>query len=133
MAAAGFRAAALALACTACTSIAVDARTFEGTRWRVTGIDGRATPASGEYRLEFRKGQISGRFGCNGWGGTYAVAGGTLRASDVRSTLMGCPQPAASFEREGMAILQQPMHWIWTKTRLTLSNSIGSIRLERAH
>jgi hypothetical protein len=48
MAAAVFRIAALALACAACTSIAVDARTFEGTRWRVTAIDAKPTPAKGD-------------------------------------------------------------------------------------
>ena len=132
MAAAGFSTAALALACAACTSIAADARTFDGTRWHVTAIDGRATPATGDYHVEFKSGEISGRFGCNGWGGTYAVRGETLTASQVRSTLMACAEPAMSFESQGLAVLREPMRWTWIAgTKLMLSNSAGSIALER--
>ena len=132
MAAAVCRAVALALACAACSSIAVDARTFEGTRWRVTAIDGQATPANGDYRMEFQQGQIGGRFGCNGWGGRYSVAGETLTASEVRSTMMACAEPAMTFESRGLAVLQQPMRWTETAGgKLTLSNGAGSIALER--
>ena len=131
MAAAVFRAAALALACAGCTTVAVDGRTFEGS-WRVTTIDGWATPAAGNYRMEFKDGRISGRFGCNGWGGTYAVAGATLTAGQVNSTMMACPEPAMSFEKRGLAVLGQPMRWTWTgKRKLTLTNRAGSIGLER--
>lgn len=132
MAAAGFRATALALACAACTSIAVDARTFEGTRWRVTAIDGQPTPAAGDYRVEFHGRGIGGRFGCNGFGGSYAVIGDIMTAGEVRSTMMGCPEPAAGFETRGFAVLRLPMHMEWATGRhLTLSNSAGSIELER--
>ena len=132
MAAAAFRTAVLALACAACTSIAVDERTFEGTSWRVTAIDGRATPANGEYRMEFKGGQISGRFGCNGWGGSYAVTGATLTASQVRSTLMACPEPGMSLESQGLAVLLQPMRATESgNATLMLSNSAGSIELKR--
>jgi heat shock protein HslJ len=132
MAAAVFRATALALASAACTTIAADARTFEGTRWHVTAIDGKATPATGDYRMEFNTGEISGRFGRNGWGGSYAVKGETLTASQVRSTLMACPEPAMSFESRGLAVLREPMRVTWMAgTKLTLSNSAGSIAMER--
>ena len=132
MAAAVFRVASLALACAACTTIAADARMFDGTRWHVMAIDGKPTPATGDYHVEFKAGEISGRFGCNGWGGTYAVRGETLTASQVRSTLMACPEPAMSFESEGLAVLRQPMRLTGIAgTELTLSNSAGSIALER--
>jgi heat shock protein HslJ len=131
MAAAVFRPAVLALACAACTSVVADARTFEGTSWRVTAIDGQPTPAAGDYRIEFRNGEIGGRFGCNSWGGHYAVAGETIVASQVIATQMGCGDPAGTFESEGFAILRQPMHLTWAGEKLTLSNSAGSIGLER--
>ena len=134
MGAAGFRAAALALACAACTSIAADARTLDGTHWRVTAIDGRATPAAGDYHIEFRSGQISGRFGCNGWGGSYAVARETLTTDRIVSTMMACSDPPASFESQGLAVLREPMHLSWAaEQKLTLSNSAGSIELDRTH
>lgn len=132
MAAAGFRAALIALAGAACTSIAADARTFEGTRWHVTAVNGRATPATGDYRIEFKAGGIGGRFGCNAFGGRYSVVNDRLVARDVASTLMGCPEPVASFETQAFATLNQPMQMIWSSGRqLTLSNDAGSIALEQ--
>src|SRR5699024_8106866 len=128
MAAAVFRAAALALACSACTTIAADARTLDNTRWHVTALNGRATPAAGEYRMEFKDGQIGGRFGCNGWSGSYVVAGETLTATQVRSTMMACAEPAMGFESQGLSVLQHPMRWAETDGgKVTLSNGAGSI------
>jgi putative lipoprotein len=131
MAAAVFKAAALAFACAACTSIATNSLTFEGTSWRVTAIDGRATPADGGYMIEFSSGRISGRFGCNRWSGVYAVSGEMLTAIQVASTKMACPEPAMAFENQGLAILGQPARLKWTSSRkLTLVNEAGSIALE---
>ncbi len=132
MAAAGSRFALLAaLLCASCTSIAADARSFEGTRWHVTAIDGRPTPTSGDYRVEFKSGGIGGRFGCNHFGGRFSVKGETLIAREIRSTLMACSDPAASFEGAGFAVINQPMRINWSSGRhLTLSNAAGSIELE---
>ena len=132
MAAAGFKAAALALACAACTSVMADERTLDGTRWHVTAVDGRATPATGDYHVHFTRNEISGRFGCNGFGGRYAIVGDIITAGEIRSTLMGCPEPAASFESRGFAVLNRPMQMRWTSGRqLTLSNGAGSVELQR--
>jgi heat shock protein HslJ len=134
MVAAGSRVALTALLCAACTSITVDARTFEGTRWHVTAINERATPATGDYHVEFKGGQIGGRFGCNSFGGRYSVAGDRLTANNVRSTMMACSNPAASLESAGFAVLNQPMRWTWvTGKKLTLSNAAGSIKLVRSY
>ena len=132
MGAAASRAALLALSCAACASVAVDGRTFADTSWRVTAVNGQPTPRTGDYRIDFRAGTIGGRFGCNQFGGRYAVEGDTLVAAEIASTLMGCPEPAASFEGAGLRVLGQPMRWTWTAgTKLTLSNGSGSISLER--
>jgi heat shock protein HslJ len=122
---------ALALAGAACTSIVVDSRSFEGTRWHVSAIDRVPTPASGDYRVEFRNGHISGRFGCNSWGGAYSASGEALGATRIIATQMGCPEPAMSFERNGFAILSQPVRVTFEgERRLLLSNGKGSILLE---
>jgi heat shock protein HslJ len=132
MVAAGSKAALLALCLAACTSIAADQRTFEGTRWHVASVNGRSTPATGDYSMQFANGQMSGRFGCNHFGGPYSTSRDLLVARDVASTLMGCPEPAASFERDGFAILQLPMRMDWgAEGSLTLSNTAGSIGMER--
>ena len=132
MAAAVFRIAALALLSTGCTSIAADQRTFEDTTWRVMAVDGRATPPSGDYSMRFTGRDLGARFGCNHIGGRYHVAGETLTATEVRSTLMGCPEPASTFERDGLAVLGSPMRISWgSGNRLMLSNAAGSISLQR--
>src|SRR5687767_5916802 len=88
---------ALLLTLAGCTSVAPDERSFGGT-WRVAAVNGQATPATGDHRIEFTGNRIGGRFGCNSFGGTYAVAGEVMTFGEIASTLMGCPEPAASFE-----------------------------------
>lgn len=133
MAAAGFRTGLLALACASCTSVTASQASFDGTRWHVVAINGNATPTIGDYSIQFTQGNVGARFGCNHIGGRYSAVGDTLRTFDIRSTLMGCPEPAATFEHQGSAVLTSPMRIAWFgKARLTLSNSNGSIALERA-
>ena len=116
----------------ACTTVAATPLTFEDTNWQVTAIDGQSTPVSDAYRVQFDDGRIGGRFGCNSFGGNYAVTGDTMTAVDVISTLMGCPEPAATFEQQGLAVLQQPMRIDWqSDQQLVLSNGAGSIALQR--
>ena len=125
--------AAAALLAAGCTSVHSTSSTFERTQWRVTAINGQPTPGTDSYRLEFRGGQAGGRFGCNQFGGPYRVAGETMILGDVASTLMGCPEPAATHESQGFAVLRQPMRIDWRSDRqLTLSNSAGSLALERS-
>jgi len=120
------------LATAACaTSILPDERTFDGTRWHVTAISGQPTPA-GDYNVQFAGHAISGRFGCNGFGGSYVILGDIMNAGDIRSTMMACPGAAASFESRGFAILRLPMRMSWASgTQLTLTNGAGSIALQR--
>jgi heat shock protein HslJ len=133
MAAAVYRGTALALACAACTAVNVDARTFENTRWHVSAINGRATPARESYSMLFHHNHALGaRFGCNSIGGTYRASGETLTVTGATMTLMGCPEPAASFESQGLSVLRLPMHIDWRSgASLRLANSAGSIELER--
>jgi heat shock protein HslJ len=119
------------LASAACTSVMPDERTFNGTRWHVTAISGQPTGA-GDYNVQFAGNAISGRFGCNGFGGKYVILGDIMNAGDVRSTMMGCSEPAATFESRGFAIMRLPMQMSWVSgTQLTLTNSAGSIALQR--
>ena len=132
MAAAGCRSVLIALLCGACTSVAPDVRTFEKTRWRVVAVNGQATPAAGDYQIAFENGEVGGRFGCNQFGGRYSVAGETIIVREVASTLMGCPEPAATFESAGLRVLGAPLRWTWVAgLKLTLSNEAGSLQLER--
>jgi len=132
MAAAGFKLLILALACASCTSVTARQATFDGTRWHVATVNGQATPSAGDYSMQFVRGTVSARFGCNLIGGRYSALGDTLRTFEIHSTLMGCPEPAATFERQGSLVLTSPMRISWTgETGVTLSNSNGSIDLVR--
>ena len=103
-----------------------------GTNWRVVSVNGRATPAQGDYSMRFESGgRVGARFGCNSMGGDYRMVGGTLIVSNLASTLMGCPDPAMSFEGQGGAILGQPMQVAFTSNeRMYLSNAAGAITLD---
>jgi heat shock protein HslJ len=126
---------AVALASAGCAPVA-DAIPPQGAsvegRWQVVEIKRRATPASDLYRISFDNGQLGARFGCNHMGGRYRQSGAVIHAGDIASTLMGCPEPAATFERDGGAILAQPMSVSWTgRDRLELSNRAGGMKLVR--
>lgn len=97
-------------------------------------VNGRPTPSTGDYAIRFEQsGGVGARFGCNAMGGRYRMSGDRLTVSDLASTLMGCPEPAATFEREGAAILSQPMQVSFTSNeRMGLTNEAGSITLDPA-
>ncbi|HUP68127.1 MAG TPA: META domain-containing protein [Sphingomicrobium sp.] len=78
--------------------------------WRVFSVNGHETPAIGDYSIRFADGRVSARFGCNMMGGSYRVEGGLILIGDLAQTLMGCPEPAETFERTGREILSRPMH-----------------------
>lgn len=105
-----------------------------GTKWHVVSVNGRQTPPKGDYSIRFGSDSAFGaRFGCNAMGGDFRIAGGTLTVEHLISTLMGCGEPSASFESQGSAILQLPMQVAFTSMgRMSLSNSAGSIALDRA-
>lgn len=93
----------------------------------------QATPQTGDYRITFDNGQIGARFGCNHMGGRYRQSRNVLHAAQITSTLMGCPEPAATIERDAGLILAQPMSMSWINAdRLELTNRAGGIKLARA-
>lgn len=125
-----------ALAITGCAPVAhgipPKGATVEGTRWQVIEIKRQATPASDLYRISFERGQLGARFGCNHMGGQYRQVGSTIHAGQIASTLMGCPEPAGTFERDAGLILAQPMAISWiSRDRLELSNRAGGMKLVR--
>lgn len=115
-----------------CTSIHATDATFEDTRWQVTAIGGQPVPRSDSYRLSFADGRIGGRFGCNSFGGPYQVSGESVVVGDIATTLIGCPEPAATHEAKALSVLGAPTRIDWSSgNRLTLRNARGSIALER--
>jgi uncharacterized membrane protein len=102
---------------------------LSGTNWRVVAINGTRTPASNFY-INFMPDRISAKFGCNSLGAGYTQAGNVVDAGAVMATRMACPD--MSFEKQGSAILADPMTISGVGNQLTLSNRAGSIDLVRA-
>ena len=76
-------------------------------------------------------GRFGARFGCNSMGGDYALRGDVLTVRNLASTLMGCPEPAGTFEREGAAVLGQAMRIAFASNeRMFLNNAAGAIALD---
>ena len=101
-----------------------------GTSWTIASINGAAPTAQRKAELRFTDDRISGNAGCNGFGGGYTVAGGTLTATQIISTKMACLGPGMDQENAAFKILGQPM----TITRqndgsLTLSDAAGTMTL----
>jgi heat shock protein HslJ len=133
MDAAACRLAVAALFCAGCTSIHADQRTFEGTSWHMTAINGVRTPPYRvwPYRLWFGGGTMRGVI-CNNFQAPYIVGDGLIQLSGMQNTERGCDGATMQFEESAFAILRRrPMRMSWVSSRkLTLSNGAGSIDLE---
>jgi heat shock protein HslJ len=113
-----------------CTSVHATQRTFAGTQWRVTAIDGQPLMAD---IIRFGTDSVEGGLGCNSFGGFFRVANGWLLLTRARTTERGCVDPdVAAAEERAFAIIGRPMAIRWhSAQRLTLSNEAGSLSLHR--
>ena len=104
---------------------------LDRTRWRVVSINGRPTPRTADFSMQFEDGRLSAKFGCNGMGASYTQNGATLDAGPVMGTKMACPD--MSWETQGGAILGQMMTVrIIDRNRVTLDSSAGTLELARS-
>lgn len=73
--------------------LAAQPRALDGTAWTLASLPGHATLA-GEPTLRFEDGRLTGRDGCNNFGGPYSAEGESFRvAGTLVSTQMACPEP----------------------------------------
>ena len=115
-----------------CGGEAVAPTSLAGTNWRVAAVNGRATPATGEYYMQFEPARVGAKLGCNGLGADYTQTANILDLGPVVGTRMACAD--MSFETQGSAILDKPMTMSWSGgDRLTLSNAAGRIELVRSY
>lgn len=74
---------------------------LEGTEWRFVEVAGASVPAAVVATLRVRGNHISGRAGCNSYGGSYRVADdGSVSFSQILSTKMACLEPAGAMQVE---------------------------------
>ena len=104
-----------------------------GRSWKFERVAGRAVPAGYEATLAFDRGRVSGRAGCNGFGGRYRRAGARLRFSEIASTLMGCERDGAQ-PPDLLRVLHRTRFQRRTADRLLLLGARGRTlaRLARA-
>ena len=107
--------------------------TLAGTSWSVVSVNGRPVPGGSDYYVQFSDRTLSAKFGCNAMGGAYAVNGDHLSVANLEQTLMGCPEPAATFESQGSAVLRSNVRVEKIGgERLRLVSEAGTIELRRA-
>lgn len=93
-----------------CGEAFVEPVNFTNTHWRITAVDGRTAPADGPYRLDFTDTRLSGRAGCNSFGGSYRLDGDRLTAGPLIATRMAClGGDAMRNEAAALRILRGPV------------------------
>lgn len=104
-----------------------------GTSWTVVAINGRPTGGGPNYYLRFSGNDVAAKFGCNSIGGTYRQNGDHISTGELSQNLMGCPEPAATFEEQGSTILSGNMRVeALSGRRIRLVSEAGEIDLDRA-
>lgn len=80
--------------------------------WRLARLGGAETPASIITGIEIAAdGRVSGRGGCNGFGGNATIRGRTIRFSRMVSTMMACAPEAMEQERRFLKALERVQRW----------------------
>ena len=107
--------------------------TLANTSWSVVSVNGKPVPAGGDYYVQFSDNRLSAKFGCNGMGGAYRLNGDHLSVANLEQTLIGCPEPAATFEREGSTLLRSNVRVERIGgERMRLVSEAGTIELRRS-
>ena len=116
-----------------CGGGTIAASTLAGTSWTVVSVNGKPAPGGGDYYVRFSERQISAKFGCNSMGGDYRLNGDHLAVGNLQQTLIGCPEPSATFEREASVLFRSNIRIEKIGgERLRLVSESGTIELRRA-
>jgi heat shock protein HslJ len=92
-------------------AVAEPARPLLGTAWKLDtvvdpGGSASSVPTGVTATISFSNdGKVSGRTGCNTFGGTATVAGNQVTFSDLVSTRRACSGPAGSLEADLMHVM----------------------------
>lgn len=113
---------------------AAPAAALDGGEWRVFEIGGQGVVADSAPTLQFAAGRLSGTSGCNRFMGGYVLGtdGGSLRAEQLASTMMACPEPLMQQEDRYLRLLGQVRRYRVDGGVLTLTGDDGqSIRARK--
>lgn len=102
--------------------------------WLAEDIDGGGVIDNAQSTLEFGtdKRRVSGRGGCNRYGGSVNLSGGSLLMSELFSTKMACAPALMDQETKFMAALQAVRTFRMDGDKLVLVDATGKARLRFA-
>lgn len=126
--------------------VTVDGRSLEGcggailpptslqdTSWEIVAINGARVPGGETYRINFTRDQLTGKAGCNGFGGSYRVGRDGFQAGPLAMTRMACPGPRMQHEQAVSRILAGRVRLFYPDGRTLVMRGVsgGEIRLRR--
>ncbi len=101
-------AATLMLLIAGCTAAVRPTASIVGPVWVATDIAGAAAGSAAPITLQLgTDGRASGRGGCNGYGGSYTLAGDALGFGPLMSTKMACAPAVMKQEQRYFEMLEQ--------------------------
>jgi putative lipoprotein len=102
-----------------------------GGTWVAEYIDDAGVIDDAQSTVQFGSdGRVSGRGGCNSYGGTVEVKGAQIIISQLASTKMACPPAVMDQETRFMAALQATRTYRMDEgNKLVLSDATGRPRL----
>ncbi|HET6913312.1 MAG TPA: META domain-containing protein [Rhodanobacteraceae bacterium] len=106
-----------------------DALQLAGTQWKFVKLNGHGVPHGVNATLNFeRNGHVSGRAGCNGYGGPWEASNGALHFGGMISTKMAClaPPGAMQTERDVFESLRATEHARMQHRQLILLDASGA-------
>lgn len=117
-----------------CGGAILPPETLAHTSWEMVSINGRAVAGGERYRLAFTDNGITGKAGCNGFGGSYRVSREGFQAGPLAMTRMACPGSAMRDEQEVSRLLtgRVRLYYPDAETLVMRGVSGGEIRLKRA-
>jgi putative lipoprotein len=96
-----------------------------GSQWRPIAI-GTAAWTAGEAFVRFEgEGRLVGRSGCNGFFGSYRLAGDVIEIGPLASTRKACPEPAMRDETALLEALAAARGFARDGIQLSLTDQAG--------
>lgn len=107
--------------------------TLADTRWRIVAINGADVSREDGYEMAFEADRLSGRAGCNRFGGSYRVSSDGFQAGPLAMTRMACPGARMAHEQAVSRILSGRVRLYYPDgDTLLMRGEAGEIRLRRS-
>ena len=105
---------------------------LDATSWNLIEVNGHTPVPDSTVNLHFAAGKVSGRSGCNTYGGNYQARGNgrQIQFTDIFVTLMACvPQEISDQEQEYLGLLNQTLTYQTADGQLSLMDQDGTVVL----